>query len=295
MQPEKFDHGIDIRGDGVGTITLASASQDSSTIHYEISISSSDVNLLQASKIIVPKPPQGKAGGGMYSSVTKILTPYFKSERPEACVRFDVKLHVPPSLKKLHLASHASAHIKYEEGADVKLQNLYVTLFGLDTNNMIQTSKDVRSKHTSLEVTRGWIVGDIALVDDVTVMTQRGDGMMYVQVYPEPPRSEEAPETATFQTTTGAGKTEVFFHKNKGAKRPITSSHVSSRNGPVALNYEDAGFGGLVKMLAGTSKTVGLEKLDNLEEDDGWTHFAGNKDGEDRMSINSRGWVSLLL
>ncbi|XP_006460699.1 hypothetical protein AGABI2DRAFT_192314 [Agaricus bisporus var. bisporus H97] len=296
MQPVKFDHGIDIRGDGVGTITLASASKDSSNIHYEVSISSTDNSFVQASQIKVPNPPpsQGNAGG-LYSSVTTITTPYFKRDHPEACVRFDVKLYVPPSLKKLHLASHALAHIKYEKGADIKLDDLFVTLYGLDKNNMIQTSKDVRSNHLSLEVTQGWIAGDVSLMDGATIMTQRGDGRMHVHVYPEPPRSKDAPETATLHTTTGAGVTKVFFHQNKGVKRPIASTHVSSRNGPVALNYQDAGFSGLVNLQAGSSKTLGLEKLDNPEQDGEWTHFAGDKDGEDRIATNSRGWVSLLI
>lgn len=72
--------------------------------------------------------------------------------------------------------------------------------------------------------------------------------------------------------------------------------HVSSKNAPVELTYKDAGFNGLVKLDVGQSKVTGLEKLEDVKEaGQEWTHFSGDKNGADRIAINSRGWVGLYL
>lgn len=294
MHPQRFDHGVDIHGGAVGTIIVHAASHDSPNIRYEVSLRSNDRDFIQRSVIKLPKKD---AAGNVFSSETLISTPYLPKENPDLCARFDVKMYVPPSLKKLHLSSHALAHIKFDKDAKLKLENLYMTLYGMDRVNMIQSSTDVKADKTALEVTRGWIVGDVAVVDEATIRTQRGDGNVRVDVYPEPAKDQKAPETVLFETTTGAGRTKVVYHRNKGVKRPIEARHISARNGPMEFTYKDAGFSGLIGIEANQLKETGLEKLENVVEGEGeqWTHYVGSKDGTDKISINSRGWVGLYL
>lgn len=295
MHPERFDHGVDIHGDAVGTVTLLSSSTQSTAIHYEVTLRSNDHALLQKS---ILKLPQGDAIGNVLDSMVTISTPYIPKESVDVCIRYDVKVYIPPSLKKLHVASHSLAHIKFDKHAKIKLEDLFVTLFSRDSNNIIQTTTSVKADRMSLEVTRGWIVGDVSVVDETDITTQRGDGVVHVDIYPEAPKDKENPEAVSLQTTTGAGKTQVWYHKNKGAKRPIDAMHLSSQNGPMEITYKGADINGLVDMEAENYETTGLESLGNIKTEEWnkqWTHFVGNKDGKDKILVSTRGWVGLYF
>jgi hypothetical protein len=235
--------------------------------------------------------------GGLFDSMSTISTPYIPQDRPQSCIRYDVKIIIPPSLKKLHLGSHTLTHVKFDENAKIKLEDLFVTLFTTHQENIIQSSTSVKADRVKLQVMRGWLVGDVAVVDGMDLITQRGDGVLHVDVYPEPPRDKQNPETVTLDTTTGAGRTNVVFHANKGPKRPINGVHISSKNGPMEFSYKDSGFEGLVGLVSKDSKQTGLEKLDegDVHEGDQWNYYVKNKEGRDRIRVNSRAWVGLYF
>ncbi len=295
MQPQRLDHGVDIHGGAVGTITLLSSSVQTSNIRYEVTLRSNNNDLLQKTAI---RLPHVDATGNLLDSMVTISTPAILKEDKDTCIRYDVKLYVPSSLKELHISSHALAHINFDKDAKIQLKDLFVTLFSLDRDNIIQTTTSVKADKMWLEVTRGWIVGDVSVGNEANLMTQRGDGILHVNVHPEAPKDKKNPEAVSLQTTTGAGKTYVVYHKNKGAKRPIDSMHLSSKNGPMEFTYKGAGFNGLVNMGAEDFKATALESLQgggDGEQNQQWTHYAGNKDGGDKMSVSSRGWVGLYF
>lgn len=293
IHPERFDHGVDFRGGAVGTITVTSASSDSSNVRYQITLRSNDKDLVQKSII---KMPALDSDGRLFNSMSIITMPHAPKDNPGACLRYDVKMFVPPSLKKLHLGSHTHTHIKFDENAKIKLEGLFVTLFTNDEGNIIQSSSSIKADKLSLQLTRGWIVGDVAVVDETDLTTQRGDGVLHVDVYPEPPKDKN-PEVVSLDTTTGAGRTNVVIHSNKGARRPIDATHISSRNGPMEFTYKDSGFGGLLAVDAKELEGIGMEKLDasEVQEDEQWNYYVGSKDGKDRVRVNSRGWVGLYF
>jgi len=294
MHPERFNHGVDFRGGAVGTITIASTSTDSSNVRYEITLRSDDKDLLQKSVI---KMPALDDNGSLFESMAVIATPRVPKSHPSTCFRYDVKIIVPPSLKSLHLASHTRTHVRFDEKAKINMEGLFVKLFTNDKDNIIQSSRSVQANTINLQLTRGWLVGDVAILDETNLSTQRGDGVLHVHVHPEPPRDKSNPQTAALDVTTGAGKTNVVVHSSEGTKRPIDATHISSKNGPMKLTYKDSGFDGLLAVQAKELEATGMEKLDpsDMQKGEKWNYSVGNKDGKDRIRVNSRGRVGLYF
>jgi len=294
MHPERFNHGVDFRGDAVGTITIASTSTDSSNVRYEITLRSDDKDLLQKSVI---KMPVLDDNGHLFESMAVVATPRIPKSHPSTCFRYDVKIIVPPSLKSLHLASHTRTHVRFDEKAKINMEGLFVKLFTNDKDNIIQSSRSVQANTIDLQLTRGWLVGDVAIVDETSLSTQRGDGVLHVHVHPEPPRDKSNPQVAALDVTTGAGKTNVVVHSSEGTKRPIDATHISSKNGPMKLTYKDFGFDGLLAVQAKELEATGMEELDpsDMQKGEKWNYSVGNKDGKDRIRVNSRGRVGLYF
>ncbi|KAJ3576757.1 hypothetical protein NP233_g211 [Leucocoprinus birnbaumii] len=293
IHPERFDHGIDLRGGALGTITLTSASTDSSNVRYEITLRSNDKDLVQKSLI---KMPTLDSDGRMFESQSTITTARIPKGSKDTCLRYDVKMFIPPSLKKLHLGSHTHTHVKFDENAKIKLETLVVTLYTNDVGNIVQASRSVKADKLNIQMTRGWLIGDVAIVNEADLMTQRGDAVLHVDVYPESPKDKENPEVVTLDTTTGAGRTNVVVHKNKGTKRPIDATHISSRNGPMEFTYKDYGLDGLIAVESKELENIGMERLVAGEQDgEQWNYYVGGKDGKDRVRVNTRGWVGLFF
>jgi len=226
-----------------------------------------------------------------------IASPRIPKSHPSTCFRYDVKMIVPPSLKNLHLASHTRTHVRFDEKAKINMEGLFIKLFTNDKDNIIQSSRSVKANSINLQLTRGWLVGDVAIVDETSLSTQRGDAVLHVHVHPEPPKDKSNPQMASFDVTTGAGKTNVVVHSSEGMKRPIDATHISSKNGPMKLTYKNSGFDGLLTVQAKELETTGMEKLDpsDIQESEKWNYFVGNKDGKDRIRVNSRGRVELYF
>lgn len=291
----RLDHSFDIRGSAVGTFIIAEGPTDSTEVVYNIAIRSDDQALLDHTNIQLPE-------GG---SRLLINTPHTDASS-ESCQRFDITMFVPKTLKHLHVAAHAPTHVQFDPATRIDLDGLFVTLFAMEPKNMILPHENVKADKMSLEVYRGWIVGDAAIVNSTAITTQRGDGVANVRVHPMAPVDPASPDPAFLQTTTGAGRTDIFYISRKEfPHRPIRSVHMSSRNADIYLTYQRAEFGGLIELNSKSYTATGLQSVgaptpeESADPNTGgkpkWTHWVGDKDGGDKMFVKSRGWTGLYF
>ena len=283
------DHSFVAYGGAVGTLTLADAEPDADEVKYEMVLRASDETL---SKYVYFQYPEYDEDKTITRSRVLMTT---RNSQGGSCIRFDMTMYIPPNLKKLDIALHTTTHVQFAAGAHINIEDLFVTLFSVDPNNIIVPSEHVSSQRQALEVYRGWIVGDASIVKETSIATQRGDGYAHVKLHPAPPSDSNAPEPATLRTTTGAGRSDFFYLGEKAFKRPIDSTHISSKNGDVYLNYGGAGFSGKIGMSS-KSFSISAQKISNNEEKTSeWTHYVGDINGGDRISVSSRGWTGLYF
>ncbi|KAJ7594788.1 hypothetical protein C8J56DRAFT_855302 [Mycena floridula] len=284
----KLDHAFDISGDAVGTFTVAPGDESMTEVEYKISIRSNDRSLLDQTALQYPTDA--------VNSRLVVYTPGIESSST-SCIRYDIRISIPPSLKKVHIASHSAAMQVAFTGQLSTLDDFGVTLYRMSDLNMILPTQTFSSTRMKLEVYRGWIVGEVGIIESTSVATQRGDGVTNVRVYPKAPEDPVNPEPVVFETVTGAGRTDVVFLSDKTfAHRTISSKHVSSRNADVYLTYRDAEFSGLVELKSTSYSSRGLQPYAPSADDSiKWTHWVGSKDGEDRIQVNSRGWTGLYM
>lgn len=286
------DHAFDIQRDtGVGTITVLDGDADSTEVKYEFTIRADEESLLDK---LVFSYPDINSDKTVSRSRFVIGTSQSASPGQKHCTRFDVKMYVPPNLQKLHVASHALAQVKFAPGTRAKMGELFVTLFNLDSNNMIVASADVVADKTALEVYRGWIVGEASIATELRITTQRGDGVANLKITPTLPSDPTNPEKVSLRTTTGAGRSDFTFIGRKEFKRQIESIHTSSKNADMYLTYRQADFIGKINLESKSYTATGAQKLP-MNVDQNWTHFVGDQDGKDVLIVNSRGWTGLYF
>lgn len=290
----RADHSVDMRGAGVGTLIVAEGPSQSTDVTYEMVLRSSSREY--ASRFTVVHPPKDEINDGSSHSRLLLSTP---GAIDDACMRYDIKMTIPPSIKRLHIQAHATTHIKFNETADIELDRLYITTYTNDALNMVFATEHVRAKQVNFEMTSGWLVGNTRLVEKTIVLTQRGNAHTNLHVKPAPSLGD-SPAPAFFETTTGAGRSDVFFETDKSSPhRPIRAVHRSSRNGDVYLHYNDAEFNGKVKFDAHSYTTSGLHgKFGRVDDHAGQSDlpYAGDVNGVDTMTVSSpRGWVGLYF
>ena len=287
---QHLDHVFLTSGGAVGTLTLADGEADAQEIKYEMVMRASDKALLDSVYFEYPEYNDEKI---ITRSRVSMTTPR------GSCVRYDMTMYIPPNLKKLDIVLHTTTHVQFVAGAHVNTENLFVTLYSTDSNNMIVPSKDVTSRRQALEVYRGWIVGDASIVKETSITTQRGDGIANVKLHPAPSSDSNSPESAVLRTTTGSGRSDFFYLGNKAFKRPIDSTHISSKNADVYLTYRQAEFSGKIEMSSKSYTMTGAQMITPSRPIDNdaatWTHFAGDINGSDRISVSSRGWTGLYF
>lgn len=297
MGPQDFDHSFDIHGSAVGTFIIAQGAAGSTEIKYEMTLRTDDAALLNDVSI---RYPDTHEDGSISNSRLVISTPHTDSSAT-SCMRYDIKAYVPPGLKKLHVASHTTMQVEFDANADMELNSFFVTLFSMNKKNIILSNQNIRGNHTAFEVYRGWIVGDVAIVNSTAITTQRGDGVANVRVHPRTPVNSEAPETAYLRTTTGAGRTDIFYITPRAFKRTIRNIHMSSRNADMYLTYREAEYNGRVELDSKSYTATGLQsypKTPGAGTSDGspnWTHWKGDQEGGDQIYVKSRGWTGLYF
>ncbi|KAJ3982419.1 hypothetical protein F5890DRAFT_1415774 [Lentinula detonsa] len=293
---DRHDHAIAVHGDAVGTLIVTEAPADINEVQYKLTIQSNDQSLLDQVTLQYPAAkPDGSSDG---ISRLLISTPRLNQDS-SSCIRYDVTMYIPKALKKLHILPHAVAHVRFDPEAHIDLEDTFVTLYQMDKRNLIEPHQNLRSTNLALEVYRGWIVGDAAIVNETSITTQRGDGVANVHVHPTAPADPTNPEQVSLRTTTGAGRTDLYFENDKAyPHRPIKSTHLSSRNADVYLTYKNAEFNGNVKLDSGSHTLTSTMPYSLRGQSKGhWTYWIGdmNGPGKDEISINSRGWTGLYF
>jgi hypothetical protein len=299
MGPEIFDHSFDIRGDAVGTFFITQGAPGVEEIKYEMTLRSNDPSLLQDVGI---RYPDTDDTGAILNSRLRISTPRIDL-KSSSCMRYEIKMYVPRTLKKLHVSSHTPMHLQFDSNTNIELETFFVTMFDMGTTlSMILPRETIRADHLTLEVYRGWIVGDVAIVNETSITTQRGDGIANVRAHPTAPVSPVAPESASFRTTTGAGRTDISYIMPKAFKRPIDNIHISSRNADMYLTYRESEFSGRIQLNSRSFTATGVQSFPKSGSSgsgsDGkskWTHWAGDQNGADKIYVQSRGWTGLYL
>ncbi|KAL1714227.1 hypothetical protein EV715DRAFT_295311 [Schizophyllum commune] len=289
------DHALDVHGDAVGTIILDVGEADATEVVYEFTLRTNNAQLLD---LVSTRQPRLELGDNrMLLSTPRLGDGNF------SCIRFDMVVRIPPNLKKLHVASHSTTHVRFAPSAEIHLETLFVTLYDMDSRNRVLPNRALQADAISLEVYGGGILGSIAAVERASLKTQRGDGLMHVTVHPI--QRDGGP--VSFSTTTGGGRTNIAWIGNEAVeRRPIRGTHISSRGGDMNLDYHDAGFEGLVQMDCRTYSASALHAIEEpkIEEGQGeggmpsdprWTHYVGDREGEDRLYIESSGWAGLSL
>ncbi|KAI5890635.1 uncharacterized protein SCHCODRAFT_085505 [Schizophyllum commune H4-8] len=292
---EDAAHALDVHGDAAGSITLAVGDADATEVMYELSLRTNNTQLLDLVSVRRPQPELGDD--------RMLFTTVPLSKGDTSCARFDMVVRVPPNLKKLHVASHSTTHVRFAPGAEIRLETLFVTLFDMDSRNRILPDLALQADAISLEVYSGGILGAIAVVDKASLKTQRGDGHLHIDAHPVP----RGGDPVSFSTLTGEGSTNITWIGDSAAEhRPIRGTHISSRGGDVRLDYRSADFEGLVQLDSKTYSASALQAIEQprVEEGSGeggmpsdprWTHYAGDREGEDRLYIESSGWTGLYI
>ncbi len=291
---DKSEHSFTVYGGIVGTLTLVDGESHDTDVKYEMTITSNDASLLDSHNLLF-RYADVAPDGAVHNSQFLITSPTI-TKGSASCMRYDIKLFVPPSLKKLNIASHAVMHLKVDPGSNIRLEVFYATLFQSNTNNIILPHRSLHADSLSLEVHRGWIVGDVSIAKSTSIATQRGDGVANVKVFPLPPVDRQNPEKAVLWTVTGAGRSDfTWVGDSTAVKRPIEADHKSSRNGDVYLTYRNADFKGLISLDSRSSTSTYVNQLQGTDKAGKWTHWAGDKTGPDRLSAESRGWTGLYF
>ena len=132
-------------------------------------------------------------------------------------------------------------------------------------------------------------MGDVSIVDALAVNTKGGSAVTNLRIMPEP--SLDLASVVSLQTMSGSGRTDIIYVNNHpDLHRPISSTHKSSGEGDVYLDYTKAEFSGLVDLRGvrswGASGLRGGERL-------GDPRWVGDKDGADRIIASSSGWIKL--
>ena len=204
-------------------------------------------------------------------------------------MRHDVKVILPPRLRELHIRALSTTQIKMSPLAEVILDKLVISLYGSDKRNMLLVSKTFHANLTDFSVTRGWLVGSTQITNRTVISTQLGDAVTDVHITPSP-LAANGTGLAELETTTGAGRTNIFYKRKPGLDRPIRSTHSSfHRSGDMYLDYSKAKFQGKVNIVAKSFNAPGLKQTKGA----GWM-FVGDQNS-DELIVASKGWVGLDL
>ncbi|KDQ53513.1 hypothetical protein JAAARDRAFT_209876 [Jaapia argillacea MUCL 33604] len=306
MTSLKKDHSLDLRGGAVGTLVLAPGAPDQTDIKYEMTVRSNDKEVLDFIDVHYPTEHDADKAGNIKDSRFVLNMPLVPAAG-SSCIRYDITVYIPQSLKKLHVQTHTPTHVQFpDQTTSIMLDEFYVTMYATTSDNMILPTVGIQAKKLKLEAFGGWIVGDVSIVDKTTITTRRGDGTMNVRVHPaavsvEPPK--EGADTipplpaARLYTTSGSGRTDISY-LSSGTHRPINSVHQSSGNGDLYLTYADAGFNGKIDVKAKSYTMKGVQGgmgpgKPGEHNNDRWV---GNKEGGDKLEVDSpQGWVGLYF
>lgn len=294
----KARHVLELQGGAVGTLVLEDAAIDAEDIEIDLIVRTNDKALLDF--VTFNYPTRDEINEGLSDSRARLSTPRMVKT---SCMRYDIVLRVPPSLKDLDIQSHAISQIQFASQADINLDSLSVAMYAASNKNMLLPKSNVHAKELTLAVPKGWLVGEVSIVDKTVINTKGGDAVSNVRVLPfaQTSKSESAElGKAVLETTTGVGRSDFFYISDLvSTRRAISSTHTSSSKGDMYLTYSDADFSGKVQMKAQSYSAIGLQHEPGLPptDQDGTMHaWVGDANGEDMLVVRSeRGWVGLYF
>lgn len=219
---------------------------------------------------------------------------------PIGCMRSDVIMRVPPNLKGLKIHARGPVHLQFAHctHSDLILDELDVILEATERNNMLLPHASLRARHTTLRAYNGWVVGEVPLVDKVSLLTDFGRAVSNLKVYPVE-RKHCMDPTAQLETLTGVGRTDIDYIDNaKEGHRPIDASHISQDGGDLYLTYKKAKFNGFIER---ESRSFTGHNINNAIPKPGATgddakSWVGDKQGGDKLTAKSSlGWIGLYF
>ena len=300
---DKVDHDILINGGAVGTLTIAPSTSSKETyVKHQLTIRSSDASLLKDVLIQTPggssKPPSTKSTSYFSLSTSS------GASQTDACLRFDVTVFIPPTLRTLSIKAHSVTQIKFSDdfsSSPRELGDLHISLSSVAAATMLLPSGDLAADNVVVEMRGGYLVGTLPIANSSHIDTSRGDAITKLTVSPtayDIPQQHEGQEdklaVAYLSTLTGSGRSD-FVYENVRA-RPIHSEHTSSGMGDMYLTYKKAGYNGFVDLNARSYTAMGLQTSGRpgMPGASG-ERWAGNKEGGDVLKISSMGWVGLYF
>lgn len=287
----RADHTVEIRGGAVGTIVLSAGSPNTQDIEFEMKLRTDNKDLLEA--VFMDYPSSDDVREGIASSRIKLATPPIA----DSCMRFDVIMRVPSALKELRIVSQSITQVEFSTNNSIALDRLDVSLLHSHSElNLLLPHGEVSAKNLALQLSSGYMVGDVNIADEVSLNTQSGDALMFITATPVAHTDRETkPVPAVLNTVTGVGRTDIYYEDPHGLiHRTISSNHRSARGGEVHLHYNDAGFNGHVDLKAKSYTTSGVFGQFNHTEDRLPT--AGDGDGDDMLVAQSpKGWIGLYI
>lgn len=273
-----------ITGGAVGTITIHKAPSEPRRIRYTMTLRTDDESLLE--QVQIHEIDEGE------SSRLLLNTPEAALEST-ACSRFDINIYIPSTSARYHLAAHTRTHVRFD-GDELFMNHLYISMYDVTGRTQILPHANVHADELKLEMSSGWLVGDVSVSNLTMINTHRGDARTNLQVKPTLYRSN-GPEIppAKLITATGRGRTDITYTSDPSFKHRTIHSDHSSSTGDIYLTYKHSGFNGLVQLNTKSLRATGIQKLADGEEH--WTHYVGDKEGGDSMRISSRGWTGLYF
>ncbi|KAH9910631.1 uncharacterized protein B0H18DRAFT_1177025 [Fomitopsis serialis] len=261
-------HSIDLRGRLLGDY-------DASDVTYQMTVRTNNQALLDLVTVQYPS----KDDGENLASRLRLSTPQFGTE---SCMRYDMTVYVPYTVRRLDIAARTTTQVKFDDESNLDLDSLSIRVTGSDDTSMILPHRGVHASALTMDLQRGWLVGDVTIEDQTTLSTARGDAALNVHVFPAP-STAEPPADAHLTTHPG--------HPH----RPIDSTHRVQGTGDLYLTYKDAAFSGTVD-LATRSFTASGPLHDAIPRIADQLPWVGEKDGADKMVVESKnGWVGLYF
>lgn len=288
----KADHSVTIRGHGVGTIVLAEGAADAEDIKLEMILRTNQQDLLEKVKFRYPTIEDVR--DGVSESATHLDTP---TNLRHSCMRYDIILSIPPTLKELTIKSATVTQLQFAPEAQVNLDSLRIKLQSRDNElSMLVPHANFHAKSLYLATRKGWLVGDVSIINETELDTHLGDAVTNVHVHPFS-SSDDADARAILKTNSGNGRTDIFYESDRGAPhRPIMSTHTvaSPRNGDVYLTYKNAEFSGHVNVKAKSYSASGVHDMFNRTGTA--LPWVGDENGGDMLVTESAsGWVGLYF
>ena len=291
VNPSRSEHRLDIHGGAVGTLLLTQGAPDDDEIKVDVSVRGDQQGPID--QVSVYTPTADEVVDGLSNSRLRLMTP---NNLAGGCMRYDMTLRVPSNLKNLRIESVSVLQLKFDPNAKLDLDVLSVVMQASGTPDLILPTKDIHAAHLSLEMTHGWMYGEVSISEKTSLYTQRGDAISNVKIYPLPSFGETIRD-AELQTTTGHGRSDFTWIGNPGAPhRRIESVHRSSRWGDLYLTYKGAEFNGRVDVAAKAYSASGISGMGLSRSNESELPWVGDKEGGDLVKVRSeQGWVGLYF